>query len=61
MARAQLTESAKAFIAARDFCLRHRTDYETARREFSWPRLEDFNWALDYFDAIAAGNASPAL
>ena len=61
MARAQLTESAKAFIAARDFCLRHRADYETARREFSWPRLEDFNWALDYFDAIAAGNESPAL
>ena len=56
-----LTEAAEAFVAARDFCLRHRRDYETALREFTWPRLEHFNWALDYFDAIAAGNDAPAL
>ena len=56
-----LTESAEAFVAARDFCLWHRTDYETAQREFTWPRLEHFNWALDYFDAMAAGNDAPAL
>ena len=61
MIRTQLAQSAKAFVAARDFCLRHRTDYERARREFMWPRLEYFNWALDYFDAIAAGNDTPAL
>jgi acetyl-CoA synthetase len=61
MTRTRFTESAEAFVAARDFCLRHRTDYETARREFQWPRLEHFNWALDYFDAIAAGNDAPAL
>ncbi|HEU4695195.1 MAG TPA: AMP-binding protein, partial [Vicinamibacterales bacterium] len=61
MTRRWLTESAEAFVAARDFCLWHRTDYETAQREFTWPRLEHFNWALDYFDAMAAGNDAPAL
>ena len=61
MTRARLTGSAEAFVAARDFCLLHRTDYETARREFTWPRLQHFNWALDYFDAMAAGNDAPAL
>ena len=61
MTRRWLTESAEAFVAARDFCLWHRTDYETAQREFTWPRLEHFNWAVDYFDAMAAGNDAPAL
>ena len=50
-----------AFVAARDFLLRHRTDYDTAVRGFRWPALDRFNWALDYFDVIAAGNTSPAL
>ncbi len=46
--------SPAAFRAARDLLLRHRDDYETARREFSWPALDKFNWALDWFDVIAA-------
>ena len=49
------------FSAARDFLLRHREDYHTAYQEFRWPALERFNWALDYFDAIARENSSPAL
>ena len=53
--------SGEAFVRARDFCLRHRADYETAVREFAWPQLENFNWALDYFDPIAAGNDATAL
>lgn len=53
--------SAAPFLAARDFLLRHRTDYATAVREFRWPALDRFNWALDYFDAMAAGNRRPAL
>ena len=53
--------SGEAFVRARDFCLRHRADYETAVREFAWPQLENFNWALDYFDSIAAGNDATAL
>jgi len=52
---------AAAFLAARDFLLTHRTDYATAYAEFQWPKLERFNWALDYFDAMAAGNDQPAL
>src|SRR5258707_362918 len=43
-----------AFRAARDLLLAHRTDYAAARREFSWPVLDEFNWALDWFDVIAA-------
>ena len=46
--------SAAAFRAARDVLLRSRDDYEAARREFSWPVLGEFNWALDWFDVIAA-------
>jgi len=46
--------SAAAFRAARDLLLRHREDYPAARREFTWPVLGDFNWALDWFDPIAA-------
>jgi acetyl-CoA synthetase len=49
------------FLAARDFLLQHRTDYDTALRNFRWPRLDRFNWALDYFDVIAAGSSRPAL
>ncbi|MBV9093516.1 MAG: AMP-binding protein [Streptosporangiaceae bacterium] len=43
-----------AFRAARDVLLRYREDYGAARREFAWPSLEEFNWALDWFDVIAA-------
>ena len=43
-----------AFRAARDLLLRHREDYAAARAEFSWPQLDAFNWALDWFDVIAA-------
>ncbi len=50
-----------SFLDARDFVLTHRTDYDTAVRDFRWPTPRHFNWALDYFDAIAAGNDAPAL
>ncbi len=53
--------STSGFLAARDFILAHRTDYETAVRGFRWPALTHFNWALDYFDVVAAGNGAPAL
>jgi acetyl-CoA synthetase len=49
------------FLEARNFLLSHRTDYEFACRHFNWPRLDEFNWALDYFDVMAAGNPNPAL
>jgi acetyl-CoA synthetase len=49
-----MTSSTDAFRAARDLLLAHRTDYAAARREFRWPQLDEFNWALDWFDVIAA-------
>jgi len=49
-----MTSSTAAFRAARDLLLSHRSDYESARREFAWPELGEFNWALDWFDVIAA-------
>lgn len=49
------------FRTARDFLLRHREDYEAAYAGFSWPRFERFNWALDWFDAIAEDNDRTAL
>ena len=52
-----MTDSAAptaAFRAARDLLLGYRNDYESARREFTWPELDEFNWALDWFDVIAA-------
>ena len=52
------------FRAARDRMLDLRTDYEAARSEFQWPRFEHFNFALDWFDQIAADPAkanNPAL
>jgi acetyl-CoA synthetase len=52
---------AAPFFAARDLLLRHREDYETAYREFQWPALDRFNWALDYFDVMARDNVQPAL
>jgi acetyl-CoA synthetase len=52
--------AADAFRAARDFLLRHRDDYERAYGEFRWPELTEFNWALDWFDALAASEPDRA-
>ncbi|MFI5285566.1 MAG: AMP-binding protein [Candidatus Dormibacteria bacterium] len=49
------------FRTARDFLLSRRADYHGAYRDFQWPRPETFNWALEWFDPIAAGNERPAL
>ena len=46
--------SAQAFYAARAFLQEHRLDYDTALRDFSWPEIDEFNFALDHFDAVAA-------
>jgi len=60
-----MTDSASpaaAFRAARDLLLSYRDDYESARREFTWPELDEFNWALDWFDVIAGEHPDrPAL
>ncbi|CAH0239067.1 Acetyl-coenzyme A synthetase [Arthrobacter sp. Bi83] len=52
------------FRAARDQLLALRDDYGQARGSFQWPRFEEFNFALDWFDAVAADPATggnPAL
>jgi acetyl-CoA synthetase len=51
----------ETFRQARDLLLATRLDYECAYREFAWPRLERFNWALDWFDVIARGSSRVAL
>ena len=52
----------ESFRAARDLLLAYRSDYAAARREFAWPELDEFNWALDWFDVIAAEHPDrPAL
>lgn len=45
---------APSFIEARDFLLAHREDYAATYAGFRWPALNEFNWALDYFDCIPA-------
>jgi len=42
------------FRAARDLLLAARDDYDRARAEFTWPEFTDFNFAYDWFDAVAA-------
>ena len=56
-----MTTAAKAFTAVRDFLIEHRDDYQAAYEGFQWPELEEFNWALDWFDPLARGNHQPAL
>src|SRR4051812_27924640 len=53
--------STDTFRAARDLLLERREDYDAACREFRWPQLGEFNWALDWFDVVAVGNDRPAL
>ena len=51
-----------AFRDARDLLLRLREDYPAAKAEFRWPELDEFNWALDWFDVLAAEHPDrPAL
>ncbi|MEX5296131.1 AMP-binding protein [Kocuria sp. CPCC 205268] len=41
------------YEAVRDRVLELREDYDRAREEFRWPRMEHFNFALDWFDHVA--------
>jgi acetyl-CoA synthetase len=46
-------EATYQFKLARDCLLRHRDDLAAARKVFAWPKLSHFNWAQDWFDAVA--------
>src|SRR5262245_35464304 len=56
-----MTRAGETFLDARNLLLRHRADRDAALRAFRWPVFDEFNWALEYFDAISAGNDTPAL
>ena len=44
----------EAYRSVRDFLLATRSDHDRAVRDFRWPDVgERFNWAVDWFDAIA--------
>lgn len=59
---AQGMTATDAFRAARDQLIDLREDQERAVAEFAFPDVgERFNWAIDWFDAIARGNDAPAL
>ena len=47
---------------ARDLLISLRGRHEEALEQFAWPDVgEQFNWGVDWFDAIARGNDGPAL
>ena len=50
-----------ALRALRDGLLKNRSNWEAACAGFAWPALEEFNWALDWFDPFARGNHSVGL
>jgi acetyl-CoA synthetase len=51
-----------SYRAARDLLLDLRDDPDAAAARFEWPDVGDtFNWAVDWFDAVARGNDRPAL
>jgi acetyl-CoA synthetase len=47
--------------ALRDRLLEHREDWDAACASFAWPALDEFNWALEWFDPFARGNDAVGL
>ena len=51
-----------AYRAARDALLELRGRHADALATFTWPDVGDrFNWAIDWFDAVALGNHRTAI
>jgi len=48
------------FRNARDLLLSTRSDYDRAVGDYVPPRPDDFNWALDWFDRVAADTTTGA-
>ena len=55
-----MTSNSTSFRAARDLLVATRTDYHAAYEQFAWPRPEEFNFALDWFDAVLAAETPDA-
>ena len=51
----------QAFREARDLLLAQRGRHDAALAAFRWPQLQQFNWALDWFDVLARDNHAAAL
>jgi acetyl-CoA synthetase len=57
-----MTTNTDLFRSARDHLVDVMGDYDKAVETFTWPRLTGrFNWATDWFDAIARANDRVAL
>ena len=57
-----VTSNTTTYRAARDLLRTYGGDYARAVAEFRWPQFGDsFNWAVDWFDANARGNAATGL
>jgi acetyl-CoA synthetase len=50
-----------AIRVLRDGLLENREDWAAACASFAWPVLDEFNWALDWFDGFARGNDAVGL
>ena len=57
MSELAASDGTAAFRAARDLLLTLREDAPAAREAFRWPRPQRFNYARDWFDVVAAGDA----
>lgn len=55
-----MQDDIEQFLFLRDYLLEY-PDYATAKKEFKWPSIKKFNWAIDYFDLIAKNNQAYAL
>ncbi len=56
------TQATAAYRSARDQLVGLSGQHERALEEFRWPDVgERFNWAVDWFDAVARGNDQLAL
>lgn len=50
------TAATQTIREMRDFLFAHATDYAAARAGFAWPQVGEFNFALEWFDVVAAEN-----
>ena len=55
------TPATDAVRGARDFLLHNVYDYEKVIREFRWPELDEFNFALEWFDVVAGEHRVEAV
>lgn len=50
------TAATQTIREMRDFLFAHATEYDAARTGFAWPQVDEFNFALEWFDVVAGEN-----